>query len=94
LKRTVESYLKKLCATLGWLCLKWVRPGHNGVPDRIVIGAGRTWLVELKKPGEEPTALQASVHADIRKQRVEVYVLNSRAAVLSWARAQAEACNA
>lgn len=82
----VETYLKTLCKSLGWLCLKWVSPGHNGVPDRIVIGGGHVWFVELKRPGEEPTKLQASVHAELRACGVDVVVLDRREAVLTWLR--------
>ena len=38
----------------------------NGIPDRLLLYAGRTWYVELKKPGERPTALQRAVAKKIR----------------------------
>ena len=41
------------------ICLKWVSPGFDGVPDRIVFLPGRhIGFVEVKAPGEVPRPLQ------------------------------------
>ena len=44
----VEKYLDKEVTKLGGLTRKWVSPGRDGVPDRIVILRGKVWLVEVK----------------------------------------------
>lgn len=59
----VESYLKKrVRADLQGRALKWVSPGFNGVPDRIVlVPLGRIYFVETKAPGKGLRALQGVV---------------------------------
>jgi hypothetical protein len=49
---TVEARLAAVCRARGWICRKWVSPGHRGVPDRIVIipPLGEVHFVELKAP--------------------------------------------
>lgn len=37
---------------------KFSSPAHRGVPDRIFIKDGRVLFMELKRPGNRPTALQ------------------------------------
>ena len=45
---TIENYLIKKATENNCLCYKFVSPGKRGVPDRIVIGKGKTIFVELK----------------------------------------------
>ena len=54
----VEDYLIKKCEEHGFLCYKFVSPGRNGVPDRIVIGRGHTVFIELKSEDGKPSKLQ------------------------------------
>jgi hypothetical protein len=44
----VERYLDSEIMKLGGITRKWVSPGVNGVPDRIVIVNGLVWFVEVK----------------------------------------------
>tara|TARA_R110000764_G_C10754104_1_gene352671 strand:+ start:134 stop:421 length:288 start_codon:yes stop_codon:yes gene_type:complete len=44
----VEKYLDSEVTKLGGLTRKWVSPGRDGVPDRIVILDGVIWFVEVK----------------------------------------------
>jgi len=48
-----------------------------GTPDLVICGKGRTIFVELKKPGEEPTDKQRTVHEKIRKSGNCVLVVNT-----------------
>lgn len=51
-EKTVEAALRKAVEDEGGLCLKWVCPGHTGVPDRIILFPGGVIaFVELKRPG-------------------------------------------
>ena len=56
LEKEIESYLRrKIEAEIpGSLCWKFVSPGHDGVPDRIVmLPSGRVVFVELKREGQK-----------------------------------------
>lgn len=56
-ERTVEAALRKAVEDKGGLCLKWVCPGHTGVPDRMILFPGGVIaFVELKRPGAKVKA--------------------------------------
>jgi hypothetical protein len=59
MEKEVERFLTREIKKMGGRCLKWVCPGHDGVPDRIVLlPGGRVWFVELKTEIGRPTAVQ------------------------------------
>lgn len=52
--------MRRAVEAAGGRCLKWVSPGAQGVPDRIVLlPGGRAAFVEVKRPGGKLSALQA-----------------------------------
>ena len=62
----------------GGLCLKWVCPSFDGVPDRIVLLPDRKiGFVELKAPGKKPRPLQASRHRLFASLGFKVFVVDS-----------------
>jgi hypothetical protein len=63
----LELALRVWAIKQGGLCLKFVSPGHNGVPDRIIImPGGKVSFVELKAPGCKPRPLQEHTLAKLR----------------------------
>jgi hypothetical protein len=54
----LESQVVKLCRKLGLLTYKFSSPSQRGVPDRVIMGGGIVFFLELKKAGCKPTALQ------------------------------------
>lgn len=55
----VEKKLTEEVKKRGGLAVKFVSPGFNGVPDRLVLfPGGRMAFVELKAPGEAMRPLQ------------------------------------
>jgi len=54
----LESRVVKLCRKLGLLTYKFSSPSQRGVPDRVIMGWGIVFFLELKKAGCKPTALQ------------------------------------
>ena len=66
----------------GGICLKWVSPGFDGMPDRIaLLPGGKSGFVEAKASGEKPRPLQASRHALLRRLGFRVYVLDDPAQI-------------
>lgn len=74
----IESYLVNQSEKRGILCYKFVSPGNRGVPDRILIGNGKTVFVELKAPGEEPRPLQEYVIKKMKKAGADVRVADTK----------------
>ena len=76
-ERDVERKLVAEVKARGGICPKWVAPGFDGVPDRLVFLPGRHFgMVELKAPGEKPRPLQAARHRLLRDLGFAVYVLD------------------
>lgn len=61
-ERDIESRLVRYCRPRGVLCYKFTSPANRGVPDRIlIVPGGKVGFLELKRPGQVPTALQEHV---------------------------------
>lgn len=59
-EKEIERILVTEVRKLGGRAYKWTSPGHNGVPDRIVILPGeRPYFVELKTDKGRVSPLQA-----------------------------------
>lgn len=55
----LETKFRNLIAKSGGKAYKFVSPGNDGVPDRLVVlPGGRIGFVELKKKGEKPRKQQ------------------------------------
>lgn len=55
----LEKKFKKMAREAGGRAYKFVSPGSDGVPDRLVVfPGGRIGFVELKQKGEKPRKLQ------------------------------------
>ena len=61
----VEKYLDAEVKKLGGLTRKWVSPGRDGVPDRIVILHGLVVFVEVKTVDGRLSVAQAREHAKL-----------------------------
>lgn len=79
----VESHLcDRVKQDLHGLALKFVSPGCNGVPDRILlVPMGRIWFVETKAPSKTPRKLQKHMITIIRALGFRVLVLDTKTAV-------------
>ena len=66
-EKYIEQKLVRAVRELGGMALKFVSPGLDGVPDRIVLlPMGRIAFVELKAPGKKMRPLQVR-----RKRQLE-----------------------
>lgn len=76
-EKELEKKLIKAVKKVGGLPLKFVSPGYDGVPDRLILIAfGKVGFVEVKAPGEEPRKLQLKRHQKLRSLGFKVYVLD------------------
>lgn len=59
MEKDIERYMRKEIEKMGGMFLKWVSPGNDGVPDRIVIlPGGEIVFIELKDDGGKVSQLQ------------------------------------
>ena len=78
----IENRLRVQVEKLGGKAIKFVSPGNNGVPDRLVIlSNGRTIFVETKAPGKPLAPLQGKWFKTLRALGHKVYKIDSYADV-------------
>ena len=78
-EKAIEHKLTLMVKKRGGIAPKFVSPGYDGMPDRIVLLPGCHFaFVEVKAPGENPRPLQTSRHKLLRKLGFKVYVLDSQ----------------
>ena len=74
---TIERKLVSAAKLRGGICTKWVSPGYDGVPDRIVLlPGGKIGFVEVKAPREKPRPLQLARHNRLRQLGFKVYIID------------------
>ena len=77
-EKTIEKKLVKTAKDMGGIALKFMSPGLDGMPDRIVLlPGGRMGFVEVKAPGKVPRPLQEARHRMLRMLGFRVYVLDT-----------------
>lgn len=81
-ENTIEAYLRERVKSFGGKAYKFVSPGNDGVPDRLVcLPGGQVAFVELKAPGKKPTRLQILQQKQLKHLGFEVFVIDSKKAV-------------
>jgi len=77
-EKEIEKKLTLAVKKLGGICPKFVSPGFDGMPDRIVLlPMGKFGFVEVKAPGKKPRPIQTSRHKLLQHLGFKVYVLDS-----------------
>ncbi len=77
LEKVMEQKLVRAVKAAGGLCPKFVSPGMDGMPDRLVLmPGGHMAFVELKAPGKKPRPLQLCRHDRLRSLGFAVYVVD------------------
>lgn len=74
----VENYLYRKAKARGWIAYKFTSPGHAGVPDRIVVGNGKVYFVELKAANGRLSGLQKACIAKLNELGANVRVCYSK----------------
>ena len=76
-EKQIEQKLVKATKNMGGIAPKFVSPGFDGMPDRIVLlPGGHIGFVEVKAPGEKPRPLQLARHGLLRRLGFRVFVLD------------------
>lgn len=76
-EKFIEQKLVKSVKQVGGICPKFVSPGFDGMPDRLVLlPFGKIAFVEVKAPNEKPRPLQRARHRLLKRLGFRVYVLD------------------
>ena len=77
-ERDVEQSLVRAVRKMGGMCPKFVSPGLDGVPDRIILMPGaRVAFAELKVPGRKPRPLQVKRKRQLESLGFQVYCIDN-----------------
>ena len=77
LEKAIEKRLVKSVKDMGGIALKFISPGFDGMPDRLILlPKGKIAFVEVKAPNKMPRPLQLSRHEMLRRLGFKVYVLD------------------
>jgi hypothetical protein len=81
-EKTIERKLVQAVKAMGGSCPKFVSPGFDGMPDRLVLlPMGRIAFVEVKAMGSKPRPLREARHGMLRRLGFEIYVLDDGARI-------------
>jgi VRR-NUC domain. len=76
-EKDIEQKLVKAVKAAGGLALKFISPGHDGVPDRLLLlPGGRMAFAEVKARGMKPRPLQIRRHGTLQRLGFKVYVID------------------
>ena len=76
-EKYIEAKLVRTVKSAGGVAPKFVSPGLDGMPDRIVlIPGGKVAFVEVKAPGAAPRPLQIKRHKMLTQLGFKVYILD------------------
>ena len=77
-EKKIEQKLVTAVKKHGGICPKFVSPGFDGMPDRLLLlPHGRFAFVEVKAQNQKPRPLQLSRHRLLRRLGFQVYVLDA-----------------
>ena len=77
-EQEIELQLVRAVKNMGGRAVKFMSPGFDGMPDRLVLlPGGKCGFVEVKAPGKKPRALQVVRIEMLRALGFKVYVLDA-----------------
>lgn len=81
-EKEIEKKLALEAKKRGGLAVKFVSPGFDGMPDRILLmPEGRIAFVEVKAPGKHPRPLQMARHKLLRELGFSVFILDDESQI-------------
>lgn len=86
-ERDIERWLVSLIKRMGGEAFKFVSPGNDGVPDRLVcMPGGRIYFVELKTDRGRPSGLQQWQMERLRRLGVSVHLITGMEEAMEFIR--------
>lgn len=77
LESFIEKQLRDEAKKRKGMALKFISPGMNGVPDRIILlPDGKMAFVELKAPGKTPRPLQKKRNRQLESLGFPVFIID------------------
>ena len=77
-EKQIEQKLVRAVRAVGGLAPKFVSPGLDGVPDRLILlPGGHLAFAELKAPGQRPRPLQQRRIGQLRQLGFRVYIIDN-----------------
>ncbi len=84
-ERDIERKLVTAVKKEGGLALKFVSPGYDGVPDRLILmPGGRACFAELKAPGKKMRPLQLKRKEMLEGLGFQVYCFDSMEGITAF----------
>ncbi len=84
-EKYIEQKLIKEVKAAGGVALKFISPGYNGVPDRLILlPGGIIAFAEIKASGSKPRPIQKRRHEMLRQLGFKVYVIDSDIRKPGW----------
>jgi len=78
-EKNIEIYLRDRIKKVGGIAFKFISPGNDGVPDRLIcLPDGKAIFVELKAPGKTTRPLQDLQIARLRNLNFKVFIIDSK----------------
>jgi len=76
-EQTIEHKLVVATKNMGGIAVKFISPGFDGMPDRLVLlPHGRLAFVELKASGKKPRPLQVKRKRQLEALGFKLYVID------------------
>ena len=74
-EKSIEIYLRDRIKKVGGIAFKFISPGNDGVPDRLIcLPTGQVIFVELKAPGKTTRPLQDLQISRLRNLNFKVFI--------------------
>lgn len=78
IENDIETFMYEKATKMGFIFYKFISPGNKGVPDRVCVGYGYTFFVELKRSEtEEPRLIQKHTINKLIDKGALAYVVGS-----------------
>ena len=78
-EKIIEIYLRDRIKKVGGIAFKFISPGNDGVPDRLIcLPDGKAIFVELKAPGKTTRPLQDLQITRLRNLNFKVFIIDSK----------------